>query len=38
MLNILLDQYEKTANKWGPAGGWFLLVRGWPPARAVFLS
>ncbi len=31
VLNTLLTHYDKTltVNKWEPARGWFLLVRGW---------
>ena len=37
VLNTLLTHYDKTltANKWEPANGWFLLVRGWPAGEAV---
>ena len=38
VLNTLLTHYDKTltVNKWEPARGWFLLVRGWPARSGRF--
>jgi hypothetical protein len=38
VLNTLLTHYDKTltVNKWEPASGWFLLVRGWPARSGRF--